>query len=90
LAGAQGGGVAGAGHRHVFWLASDTMDLLFSGGTAAGDADLPLLVAREKAGLWNATASVRVVVVALPQEAAASVAVATALCCDRSVEAGVR
>jgi len=66
------------------------MDLLFSGGTAAGDADLPLLVSREKAGLWNATASVRVVVVALPQEAAAS-EVATAMCCggrDRSVEAG--
>ena len=54
LAGARascphGGGVADAGHRYVFWLASDTLaraaapaapDLLFS-------ADLALLVSRE-------------------------------------------
>ena len=85
------------GHRYVFWLASDTLaravGLFGSGVAAAGDAEaeLALLVSKEYAGLWNATASVRVVVVALqPDATAASVAVATlgSTGRDRSVEAG--
>ena len=100
-------GAVGGGHRYVFWLASDTLaravGLFGSGvaaaGSATGDAEaeelaLLLLVSKEYAGLWNATASVRLVVVALPPDATAvSVAAAETLGSstgrDRSVEAGV-
>ena len=89
--------------RYVFWLASDTLaravDLFGSGvaaaGSATGDAEaeelaLLLPVSKEYAGLWNATASVRLVVVALPSVAAAAAAtLGSSTGRDRSVEAGV-
>jgi len=65
-------------------------------GSAGGDAEaaeLGLLVSKVYAGLWNATASVRLVVVALPPDATAASVVAAATFGsagrDRSVEAGV-
>jgi len=62
-------------------------------GSAADEAELALLDSKEYAGLWNATASVRLVVVApLPPDAAAASVAAAPLGStqrDRSVEAGV-
>ena len=75
------------------------MGLFGSGVAAAGsaaddaEAELALLDSKEYAGLWNATASVRLVVVApLPPDAAAASVAAAPLGStqrDRSVEAGV-
>ncbi|CAD6256232.1 unnamed protein product [Miscanthus lutarioriparius] len=75
-------GVDAGGHRYVFWLVSDTLARavgLFGSrmaiavsATGDAEAELALPISKEYAGLWNATASVRLVVVAPPSEAPVS------------------